>query len=695
MADEADQAQGASGLWARWRRIAGIAKERRLAMRLLWITVSASAGLALLATAVLLAADYRRQMKAIDDGLARMERSALPSVANSLWSFDERSLRLQLEGLLQYNDVRHAVVLASGGERFEAGRPPGGQVLQRDFLLHNDQAGGRSLGRLTVTVSLDAIHSRLVDTTFTILAATLAGTLLVSLIVFSLVNRWVTRHLEHMARHARALGIENLGQPLALRRDAGEKPDELDHVANALNDMARALSEELARRAAINADRARLFNAYERNRALLQAIIDHSPAAIAVKGLDGRYLLVNRRCAERHGIAAEDFVGKTDIDLFPAELAGPLRKSDQRVIASREPMQAEEVIPLAGGPRTVLSAKAPLYNDRGDMYAVCGIYTDITDRKRVEEELGHYRQHLEELVQQRTAELRRANEELVSSNKRLEQAQTQLVQSEKMASIGVLAAGVAHEINNPIGFVGSNLGALSQYVADLLRLVDAYEAAEPALEASAPAQAAAICRLKEAIDLPYLRGDVTDLGRETQDGIARVRKIVQDLKDFSHVGESHWQVSDIHKGIDSTLNIAWNELKYKVEVIKDYGELPEIECLPSELNQVFMNLFVNAAHAIEAKGQLRIRTGRLGHDGVWIEVADTGKGIAPENLQRIFEPFFTTKPVGQGTGLGLALSYSIVQKHHGTLEVESTVGQGTTFRITLPVSQQALQAEAA
>jgi signal transduction histidine kinase len=173
---------------------------------------------------------------------------------------------------------------------------------------------------------------------------------------------------------------------------------------------------------------------------------------------------------------------------------------------------------------------------------------------------------------------------------------------------------------------------------------------------------------------------------ETKDGVARVAKIVQDLKDFSHVDEAEWQWADLHKGLDSTLNVVWNELKYKAEVVKEYGELPVVECLPFQINQVFMNLLVNAAHAIEERGTITLRTGTAG-DEVWIEVADTGSGIPPENLGRIFDPFFTTKPVGKGTGLGLSLSYGIMQKHHGRIEVTSEPGRGTTFRIVLPGRQ--------
>ena len=270
-------------------------------------------------------------------------------------------------------------------------------------------------------------------------------------------------------------------------------------------------------------------------------------------------------------------------------------------------------------------------------------------------------------------------------NQKLKEAQSQLLQSEKLASIGQLAAGVAHEINNPIGFVYSNLGTLQRYFTDLLRLIEAYESAESTIGDSAVV--ANLQALKKKADLDFLREDTTALMNESRDGITRVKDIVQNLKDFSHPdGSDEWQWAALQQGLESTLNIVWNELKYKCTVIKEYGNIPDIECLPSQLNQVFMNMLVNAGHAIEERGTITLRTGTQG-DHVWVEIEDTGKGIAPENLKRIFDPFFTTKPVGTGTGLGLSLTYSIVQKHKGRVEVDSTVGQGTRFRICLPIHQ--------
>jgi two-component system, NtrC family, sensor kinase len=282
---------------------------------------------------------------------------------------------------------------------------------------------------------------------------------------------------------------------------------------------------------------------------------------------------------------------------------------------------------------------------------------------------------------------RERQEELIG---KLAQAQSQLLQSEKLAAIGQLAAGVAHEINNPVGFVNSNLGTLKRYIDHLLATLAAYEAAEGELLIETRTT---LMELKQRVDLAFLREDVGTLITESTDGLQRVTRIVQDLKDFSHVDASTMQWADLEHGLDSTLNVAWNELKYKAEVVKEYGGIPEVECIASQINQVFMNLLVNAAQAIAERGTITIRTAREGDDHVRIEVSDTGCGICPENLKKIFDPFFTTKPVGKGTGLGLSLAYGIIRKHGGKIEVSSELGVGTTFKITLPI-QTAAEAKA-
>ena len=282
------------------------------------------------------------------------------------------------------------------------------------------------------------------------------------------------------------------------------------------------------------------------------------------------------------------------------------------------------------------------------------------------------------------AELLRRNQELMELNEKLSRAQAQLLQSEKLASIGQLAAGVAHEINNPISFVFSNFGTLQTYIADMLRVLLSYEQAERFITDTATLRQ--IASLREQVDLDFVVGDVRVLMAESREGIERVRKIVADLKDFSRV-DTHqdWQWTNLHHGIDSTLNIVNNEVKYKADVVKEYGDIPDVECLPSQINQVIMNIVVNGAQAIQGpRGRITIRTGE--RDGlVWIEIADNGCGIPPAIQSRIFDPFFTTKPIGTGTGLGLSLSYGIIQKHRGRIELHSEEGKGTTFRIELPV----------
>ncbi len=273
----------------------------------------------------------------------------------------------------------------------------------------------------------------------------------------------------------------------------------------------------------------------------------------------------------------------------------------------------------------------------------------------------------------------------MTSMARIARMRNRLQQSEKMAAIGQLAAGVAHEINNPIGFIYSNLGSLGKYLQDTLGMLSLYEQAEGAISDAGVRESLKAAR--EKLDLAFLKEDSLNLMNESSDGLTRVKMIVQSLREFSHVDEvDGWHFSDLRLGIDSALNILNNVIKNKAEVVKEYGELPEVECLPSQLNQVFMSLLLNAAHAIEERGTITIRTGRQG-DEVWVDVADTGRGIAPEHIQKIFDPFFTTKPIGKGTGLGLSLSYGIIQQHHGRIEVESVVGKGTTFRVWLPIKQ--------
>jgi len=315
-----------------------------------------------------------------------------------------------------------------------------------------------------------------------------------------------------------------------------------------------------------------------------------------------------------------------------------------------------------------------LRDDDGNPIRIAGSHTDISKRKQAYVMMEHMHRESQEKA-----------DALEKSHRELQASHEQLLQSEKLASIGQLAAGVAHEINNPVGYVYSNLGTLQNYINNLCLILERYERLESLVDEEQEALKS-VQSLKQELDVEYIKSDVQDLVSESMEGISRVKGIVQDLKDFSHVDEAEWQWTDLRQGLNSTLNIVNNEIKYKAEVVKEYGEMPDVECLVSQINQVFMNLLVNAAHAIEKEGVITIRTGHEG-DMVWIVVSDTGSGITHENLKKIFDPFFTTKPVGTGTGLGLSLSYGIIKKHGGDIKVTSKIGKGTTFTVYLPVNQ--------
>ena len=266
----------------------------------------------------------------------------------------------------------------------------------------------------------------------------------------------------------------------------------------------------------------------------------------------------------------------------------------------------------------------------------------------------------------------------------------QLTQSDKLASIGQLAAGVAHEINNPIGYIMSNVGTLTDYVGVLSKLVKQYESLGEAVSGrnddSIAPLISEIDKTREDEDLEFILGDIDQLLSESKQGAEQVRDIVQNLKCFARVDETESKPANINDGIEATLKVVWNELKYNCEVIKELNPLPDIKCNPGELNQVFMNLLVNASHSIPEKGTIRITTEDAGPE-ILVGISDTGDGIPKENLRNIFDPFFTTKDVGKGTGLGLSISHGIIKKHNGEITVESELGKGTTFTIRLPVER--------
>lgn len=396
----------------------------------------------------------------------------------------------------------------------------------------------------------------------------------------------------------------------------------------------------------------------------LRTALDSVSSCIYMKNIDSIYVYANRPTLELFGCTAEELAVYDDSGLFAEETAVKIRNIDKRVFSGEQTSEEIEVATADGGERVFLEVKTPLFKEgSGDnIVGLLGIATDITGIKK--------------------------------SERTLRELQTHMMQQDKLATIGQLAAGVAHEINNPMGFVGSNVITLSSYIDKFESYISALEQElKQAFSGELPEK---INSLRKSIKLDFVMQDITLLLSESNDGIERVKQIVQDLRTFSRTDSLSVGPADMNRCLDSTLNIVMNEIKYVADIIKEYGDIPKISCNLQQINQVFMNLLVNAAHAIDDKGddrgEITIRTW-CDEDSLFVSVADNGCGIPRENLNRIFDAFFTTKEVGKGTGLGLSISYGIIRKHGGDISVSSKVGSGTTFTVSLPLRRQGNGAE--
>ena len=474
---------------------------------------------------------------------------------------------------------------------------------------------------------------------YLVVIALAIGILLILLIFLGMgliIHKRVLSPLEHLEKAALHIAGGDLSIPVE-----SEYADEVGSLARAFESMRKKLLFDIDERE----------RSHEEMRKLMR-VVDQTADLVAITDRRGVIEYVNEAFERTTGYLGPEVVGKPISFLRSGEQDKAFYQRLWHTIEQGEPFHARIINRCKNGDfyyeeKTI----SPLRNERGEITHYVSTGKDVSDNVQVEQ---------------------------------------QLMQSEKLASIGQLAAGVAHEINNPVGYISSNLGSLENYFKDFRDLLEAYEQETAGLSDEARER---IEQLRQELDIDFLKEDIVNLLSESEEGVSRVKQIVQDLKDFSRVDSSEWHVANLHHGLDSTLNIVNNEIKYKAEVLKEYGELPDIECVPSQLNQVFMNLLVNAAHAIEDRGRITIRTGARGDEEVWVEVEDTGTGISEENMKKLFEPFFTTKPVGKGTGLGLSLTYGIVQKHGGHIDVESEVGKGTRFRVSLPVHPPKQQAD--
>lgn len=401
-----------------------------------------------------------------------------------------------------------------------------------------------------------------------------------------------------------------------------------------------------------------------------QRLVSAMPSAVYIKDRHGRYVDCNENYAQWLGRSRSEVIGETTQEVMPAEVATESAAWDAEILASGRCESREMCFMDGEGQQRDVLVNKVRYLDADDQPAgIIGIVTDITEQKQSERYLQEMQGRLKIM------------------NMQLKEHQHQLAQSDKLASIGQLAAGVAHEINNPVGYVMSNLGTLQEYLAAIKAvLAEGRQLAEAVLTGDSEGQQDRAQRLQKIVateDLGFVLEDIEQLVAESLEGTNRVRDIVSNLKSFARVDEACCKDVDLNEALESTLKVVWNELKYKCKVDKNFGKLPYLRCYPGELNQVFVNLLLNAAQAIDEEGVISIVTEAI-DDEIVIQITDDGCGIPAEAMDRIFDPFFTSKELGMGTGLGLSISHGIVKKHHGSIEVMSEVGKGTTFVVRLP-----------
>ncbi|WP_022664231.1 ATP-binding protein [Desulfospira joergensenii] len=387
----------------------------------------------------------------------------------------------------------------------------------------------------------------------------------------------------------------------------------------------------------------------------LKSLTQHVPVGIVLTSPGGRIMDANP--------AFFNLVGLFSLEDIPEPLIQNFyynQEDRKKVLAKIDAGGAENLevrFQKKDGTPIWVSISSVLQESREDGIYYLSSIQDITERKNMEEEKANL------LIQ--------------------------LIQTDKLASIGQLAAGVAHEINNPVGFVGSNLNSLDSYLSDLKELIERNEKLNDTIGDDEISKASLqlkneIKEFSKTIELDFLLKDIEELMADCKDGLSRIENIVLNLKDFAHPGKKDPELVDVNIGIASTLNVINNELKYKARVFTHYSDVPLIMAVPQQINQVFLNILVNAAQSIEKKGEITIKTGQVNKDVV-IEISDTGCGIPKENLNKIFDPFFTTKEVGKGTGLGMNIAYNIIEQHKGSIGVESQMDKGSKFIIRLPV----------
>jgi PAS domain S-box-containing protein len=421
----------------------------------------------------------------------------------------------------------------------------------------------------------------------------------------------------------------------------------------------------------------------EKYRVLLKDIKD----AYFEVDVQGNFTVVNSAMCDALGYGPEELIGEKYRKYVDKEGVKKFQRAVEKLHQNNEPVNLLDMV--AGkkdGTQIIYEALFSVIKETdGVVVGFRGVGRDVTRRRQMDTELKKSQEDL--IKKNREIEANRQDIEvalakLEKAHEDLKASQLKILQQEKMASIGQLAAGVAHELNNPMSFISSNLGTLDKYVHRLIDFIGTQSGIIESFNNNAAIKKAD--EKSKELKLDFVINDINGMLKESIDGSERVKKIVHELNCFSRMDEEEYKDANINECIESAITIVWNELKYKSTLEKDFGDLPRTKCYSRQINQIFVNLLINAVNSIPERGIIKIKTWYK-DDSIWMEVSDTGSGIPRENLIKIFEPFFTTKDAGKGTGLGLSITYEIVQKHKGEITVESEEGRGTSFTIRIPV----------
>ncbi len=617
-------------------------KGTRLGRKLLILILLGSSFLAMLGTIAQLYMDYRADMHLLRSQLDQIRLSRLPSLANSLWYLDEEQILAQLDGMLELRDIRYVRVSSPDGLELLRGTEAPAESLQIENypLIFHGQERSERIGTLVVAVDKGALYGRLLDKVLVILVTQGVKTFLVSIIILTLSTRLITRHLRQMADHATKLSLENLPGPLILdKHTRPDRPDEIDMVVEALNGMLENLKRDIGQRLAAEA---RL----KQTEGSLRDILDSMPSMLIAVDQDGRVTRWNRQTVLATGLSLEETEGGLFEDIFPD---APVRQTEILDAMARNAPHKIGKVPQVRDGETIFYDVTIYPLVSGGMQGAVIRLDDVTERVQLEE---------------------------------------MMIQSEKMLSVGGLAAGMAHEINNPLAGILQNVQVLRNRLIEEL-----------------PANLAVATEL--GFDLEQLRAYLERRGcARMLDSIAesgqRAAKIVANMLSFSRKSTSRLASVDVRALLDRTVDLASNDYNLKkqydfrrIEIVRDYeADTPLVPCEESKIQQVFFNLIQNGAQVMSVAGTASPRfVFRVRRDGEIprVEIGDNGPGMTEDSRCRVFEPFFTTKAVGEGTGLGLSVSYFIIGENHGgTLDVESAPGRGALFIITLPLEARVM-----